>query len=106
MLLKPPHSLSVLSRMHYLKVADLVDDDLGHTGGVAAVAFSPDGRLLASAGFDAKVCVWGVADCRLLHAFVGAAAILSITWVANSEDTLICGMQDGSLFQLEIGPVR
>ena len=41
----------------------------GHADWVYAVAFSPDGTLLASGGWDGEVRVWNVADGKLVKAF-------------------------------------
>ncbi|MDM8527141.1 WD40 repeat domain-containing protein [Anaerolineales bacterium HSG24] len=41
----------------------------GHTAGVAALAFSPDGAILASGGFDDTVRLWQVTDSTILKTF-------------------------------------
>lgn len=78
----------------------------GHTSGVSALAFSPRGTYLASVALDGKVCVWNPSDGGLLHVFHSAVPILSLTWTAPSEDTVICGLQDGTVVSLVITEVR
>jgi WD40 repeat protein len=45
----------VLTRLH------------GHSGTVESIAFSPDGRLLASCSVDETIRLWDVADGSLLQ---------------------------------------
>jgi WD40 repeat protein len=43
----------------------------GHERGVLAVAFAPDGRVLASGGADGSIGLWRVADGQRLHRLQG-----------------------------------
>ena len=43
----------------------------GHSSAVVSVAFSPDGKLLASGGADNIVKLWEVATRRVLRTFTG-----------------------------------
>lgn len=79
---------------------------LTRTSGVTTVAFSSAGSLLASGALDGRVCIWRVGDYFLLHMFSSNVPILSLVWAGDNEDTVICGLQDGTIVLLRITEVR
>ena len=58
----------------------------GHAGGVEAVAWSPDGNLIASSGSaDELVRVWQAGSGERLHSFAGHTnKVTAVTWSADS----------------------
>ena len=56
----------------------------GHTSLVCDVAYSPDGRTLASASVDGTVKLWEIATGRVLHTLSG-----------HETTVFVCGVQPG-----------
>jgi WD40 repeat protein len=68
-----------------------------HTTNVTAVAFSPDGSLLASASMDQTIKIWKTSDATLQHTFTGHTN--GVTSVAFSPDgsKIVSGCMDGTV---------
>jgi WD40 repeat protein len=70
---------------------------LGHTSSVLHVAWSGDGKLLASSGTDGAVRIWDPSDGRQLHRFTGQDGELStVTWSPDKRRLASCS-SDGTV---------
>ena len=80
-------------------IARLGTVGLRHTGDVQAVAFSPDGKHLASGGADLGIRVWDLATGKLLRTLEGhSAPVRSLTFIKRDQGTIfVSAGQDGSI---------
>ncbi|KAJ8463966.1 hypothetical protein ONZ51_g9904 [Trametes cubensis] len=72
--------------------------------GVTCLAFSPCGKYLATGALNGNACIWSISDGRLLHVLSGAIPMLSIAWDESCSNTVMCGLQDGTVACLIISP--
>ena len=88
---------SILSLPIGIATAQLKATFEGHTDNVWSVAFSPNGKMLASASWDQTVRLWNVKTERLLHTLRGHTNdIMSVTFSRDSQ-TLASADWDGRI---------
>jgi WD40 repeat protein/DNA-binding SARP family transcriptional activator len=75
------------------------------TGRVTALAFSADGRTLASASDDGSIDIWDVPGATLRETFTGPAAPLGLLFSLDGT-TLYAGSGDGSVIAWDVSGTR
>ena len=62
----------------------------GHTDPVYSVAFSPDGKYLASGSFDKHLHIWNVKDGSLMRTYKGEGGIFEVCWNKDGSKIAAC----------------
>ncbi|MFV2069079.1 MAG: WD40 repeat domain-containing protein [Pirellulales bacterium] len=71
----------------------------GPLGAVDSIAFSPDGRIVCTGGFDGRIKLWNSRTWRELETRIEGRHVARVRSVAFSPDgkTLASGSQDGTI---------
>jgi WD40 repeat protein len=69
----------------------------GHTGEVYAIAFSPDGRWIASGGGDSTVKVWDSGTEKVVRSFRGHIGIVGSVSFSPDGHRLASGSRDHTI---------
>ena len=67
---------------------------VGHQGPISALAMSPDGRYLASAGEDLAISLWDLGSGRRIKKMLGHAATVYSMAFSNESSMLVTGGAD------------
>src|SRR5437763_863627 len=75
----------------------------GHSGPVFAVAFSPDGKTLASASNDETVKLWEVGSGKQLQALKGHLRPVNVVVISSDVKTLASASKDKTVKLWDVG---
>ncbi|HSU53695.1 MAG TPA: c-type cytochrome domain-containing protein [Candidatus Dormibacteraeota bacterium] len=94
-----------LVKLYSIKAATVQQKLKKHTDWVTAVAYSPNGEMLASADRNGGICVWDPDNAQEIHTLAGhKAAVTGLAWRGDSK-VLASASEDGTvkLWELKEG---
>jgi DNA-binding SARP family transcriptional activator len=74
----------------------------GHSVGITALAFTPDGSGLASGSSDGSLALWDVATGTLQHKLNGHTAVITTVTFSPAQDTLISGSSNNHAQEVRV----
>src|SRR5436190_1417256 len=78
----------------------------GHSGGLTAVALSPDGRFIASLSADDTAKLWDIASGREMRSFTGFEYLMAgghARFTPDSKRLIVADMSDARIYEVESG---
>lgn len=72
-----------------------------HYAEVFSIAFSPNGKYLASGSKDKSVCIWSTQHGNLVHRYQGPESIIKVCWNSSGNKVGFSGSA-GSVFVLDL----
>ncbi len=69
----------------------------GHTGIVEGIAYSPNGKFLATCGWDKTIKIWSTDSNKLLHSFKAHDGAVRCLAYSRDGNMLISGARDNSI---------